>query len=340
MARQAMIRDPVTGFEYPGAWVEACKSPGSLECVRKGLCVLTSSGTVLRRGYSTGATAAAACKASVLSLQKAVASVEVKIPCDLSINVSVTAKDGMASAFKYSGDYKADVTGGLEIVAFARPLREGIMIKAVSGIGRFTRDMPGYPAGSPAISKAAIEYIRQAAVEALAETGLNGALIELSIPRGAEIAERTLNSRLGIMGGISLLGSTGLVEPWDDHLGESVVDRVSKANKVVITTGRAGLRYSRLLFPDHEAVLVGTRIGQALGRVRGEAVICGLPALILKFIDPSILEKTGNNTIAEMSMSGEFPSIIRRCLESFKEKNPRIRIVLVDRDGKVIGDSG
>jgi cobalt-precorrin-5B (C1)-methyltransferase len=109
---------------------------------------------------------------------------------------------------------------------------------------------------------------------------------------------------------------------------------------VVITTGRAGLKYSRLLFPDHEAVLAGARIGQALDHAKGEAVICGLPALILKFIDPAILEKTGFKTISEMSMSDEFPSIVGRYLGSFKEKNPRIRVVLVDRDGKVIGDTG
>jgi cobalt-precorrin-5B (C1)-methyltransferase len=169
---------------------------------------------------------------------------------------------------------------------------------------------------------------------------MNGAIIEISRPRGEEIAIRTLNSRMGIMGGISLLGSTGLVEPWDDHVAESVADRVSRAEKVVITTGRAGLRYSRMLFPDHEVVLAGTRISQALEHVRSEAVVCGLPALILKFIDPSILERTGYKTIAEMSMSDEFQSIIRHTLASFKAMNPRVRIVLVDRDGRIIGDSG
>lgn len=335
-----MIRDPVTGFEYPEAWVDACKSSESLECVRKGLCVLTSSGLMLRRGYSTGATAAAACKASVLSLKKAVDYVEVKIPCGLTITMAVVAKDGRALVYKYAGDYRNDATAGIEIVAQAMPEGKGVCIDAGKGIGRFTRDMPGYPAGSPAISKAALEYIMSSAREALEDVGLEGARIRLSIPRGAEIAKKTLNSRLGIMGGISILGSTGLVEPWDDHVGESIIDRVSRHDKVVITTGRTGLRYSRMLFPDHEAILAGARLGQALEHVRGEAVLCGLPALILKYIDPSILEHSRYNTVAEMAASGEFPSIVRRCLKSFKKKNPGIRVVLVDRDGKVVGDSG
>jgi cobalt-precorrin-5B (C1)-methyltransferase len=335
-----MIRDPVTGFEYPSEWAEACRSPELLGCVRKGLCVLTSSGDVLRRGYTTGTTAAAACKAAVLSLTEDVSCVEVKIPCDLTISIPVKANDGVASAIKYSGDYKADVTGNIEIIACARPAGEGILINAKAGVGRFTRDMPGYLAGSPAISKAAMECIRKAAAEALEVTGISGAAIEISIPKGEKIALRTLNSRMSIQGGISLLGSTGLVEPWDDHVGESVADRVGRADNVVITTGRAGLRYSRLLFPDHEAVLAGTRIGQALEHAKGDAIVCGLPALILKFIDPSILERTGYKTIAEMSMSDEFPSIINCTLASFKALNPHVRVVLVDRDGKVVGDSG
>ncbi len=62
------MRDPVSGFDYPEAWVRKCPSPDLLRLVEEGLAVLTSSGTVLRRGYTTGTTAAAACKAAVLSL--------------------------------------------------------------------------------------------------------------------------------------------------------------------------------------------------------------------------------------------------------------------------------
>jgi len=74
--------DPVTGFEYPGAWVERCTSPALLLLVEQGLAILTASGTVLRRGYTTGTTAASACKAAVLSLSgNTVTSVSIHIPC-------------------------------------------------------------------------------------------------------------------------------------------------------------------------------------------------------------------------------------------------------------------
>ena len=78
--------------------------------------------------------------------------------------------------------------------------------------------------------------------EALDVTGLSGATVTLSIPEGARVAKKTLNPRVGVIGGISVLGSTGLVEPWDDHLEESVRARLSGTKNVVLTTGRVGLR--------------------------------------------------------------------------------------------------
>ena len=62
------MRDPVNGFDYPEAWVKKCSSPDLLPLVENGLAVLTSSGSVIRRGFTTGTTAAAACKAAILSL--------------------------------------------------------------------------------------------------------------------------------------------------------------------------------------------------------------------------------------------------------------------------------
>lgn len=335
-----MLKDPLTDFEYPAEWVNACKSPELLEEVRKGLCVLTSSGTVLRRGYSTGATAAAACKAAILSLGHEVNSISVSLPCGVSIDVPVHAKGGIAFAYKFAGDYKEDVTGGLEFQAIVKSTGDCIDIKAGKGIGRFTRDMPRYPKGSPSISLSAGEYINAAIEEALSEIGLTGAEIELTIPCGEEVSVNTLNSRLGIQGGISILGTTGLVEPWDDHIGESAMERIVKLDEVVITTGRIGLKYSRLMFPGHETVLVGTRIGQALESASGDVILCGLPALILKFIDPGILDDTGFGTVEELAVSPSWKQVITPRLRSFKEKMPLVRVVLIDRGGKVIGDSG
>ena len=83
------LKDPVSGFEYPREWVTGCRKPEFLGLVASGLAILTSDGTILMRGYTTGTTAAAACKAAVLSLQSPVTSVPVTTPCGIVVDVPV-----------------------------------------------------------------------------------------------------------------------------------------------------------------------------------------------------------------------------------------------------------
>lgn len=334
------VRDPVTGFEYPEKWVEACTDENGLLLAESGFGVLTASGRVLRRGLSTGTTAAAACKAAVLSLSAPLSTVEVRLPCGLLAVLPVKAVGGRAVAHKDHGDYTDDITGGLTFEADAVETGEGIEFIAGFGIGRFARDTPRYAKGDPAISATAGWCIENAIREAVEETGIAGVRVTLAIPRGAEIGALTLNSRVGVEGGISVLGSTGLVEPWDDHLTESAFARIAAADRVVITTGRVGLRYSRMLFPGHEVVLVGKHLKRGLEAARGEVILCGLPALILKFIDPAILEDTGHATVEELSVSPHFSAIVEGALRTFKERFPHARVVIVDREGRIVGDSG
>jgi cobalt-precorrin-5B (C1)-methyltransferase len=126
------------------------------------------------------------------------------------------------------------------------------------------------------------------------------------------------------------------VEPWDDHLAESVRDRVAAADRPVITTGRIGLRYSRMLFPDREVILAGGRIGEALDAARGEVTLCGLPGLILRYLDPSILEGTGCATVAELQQRPEFPRLLRLAVDRFRASHPRVTVVILDRKGQVL----
>lgn len=334
------MRDPVTGFEYPVAWVERCTSPALLSLVEQGLAILTASGTVLRRGYTTGTTAASACKAAVLSLScNSVTSVSIHIPCGLVIEVPVDAQAGRASCKKYAGDYPSDVTAGVIIVAEAIRIPVGIQLQTGEGIGHFIRDTPRYRKGEPAIGTASLNCIMKSVEEAMDETRLSGVMVKIHIPNGAEIAKKTLNSRVGVVGGISILGTTGLVEPWDDHLEESVCDQVSSAKNPVITTGRTGLRYARLLYPEHEVILVGGKIGEALVAAQGNVILCGLPALILHHINPQILDGTGYATIEEFAASPLFETVMHKTLAGFKKKHPKVHVVLVDRNGAVIGES-
>jgi cobalt-precorrin-5B (C1)-methyltransferase len=333
------MRDPVTGFDYPEAWVKKCKSPGLLCLAEVGLAVLTASGTVLRRGYTTGTTAAAAGKAAILSLSDVVTSVPIRIPCGLVVEVPVSGFSGSASCKKFAGDYPDDVTAGCEFIAKASPLPEGIQFVPGAGIGRFSRDTPRFKKGEPAISPAPLACILTSLQEAIDQTGLSGARVDLHIPRGSELAKKTLNSRVGVEGGISVLGTTGLVEPWDDHLEESMRERVSAANNAVLTTGRTGLRYARLRYPDHEVVLVGGKIKEALDAAKGEVILFGLPALILRYINPHILEGTGYATVEEFAGSPAFRPAMQSGLAIFKKEYPHVRVIMVNREGAIIGES-
>lgn len=336
------MRDPVTGFLYPCAWEEKVTDPAALEKVRSGFAVLTSSGRILNRGFTTGTTAAAACKAAILSLAEKpgkISTVSIRLPCGLEAYVAVSANAGHASCKKYSGDYPSDVTAGIEFVAVAKPIEADLVLLPGPGIGRFSRDTPRYKKGSPAISENPLACILASMQEALDETGLSGAEVSLSIPDGAAIAKKTLNPRVGVVDGISVLGSTGLVEPWDDHLEESIEARVAGAANTVLTTGRVGLRYSRLLFPDHEAVLVGSKIGEAINAAKGDVVLCGLPALILKYIRPDILNGTGYGTVEELSATPDFLPVAGLVLARFKRERPGVHVVLIDRAGNILAES-
>jgi cobalt-precorrin-5B (C1)-methyltransferase len=132
--------------------------------------------------------------------------------------------------------------------------------------------------------------------EAVDELGLKGAEVIISIPDGEKIGKETLNSKIGVEGGISILGSTGFVEPWNDHLGEMKGDLIRCTDKVVLTTGRIGMRYSHMLFPD-------------------------------------MLEGSGYATVVEMLEKKPEHPRLKEAFEMAIEKGKGARIVVIDRDG-------
>ena len=333
------IRDPVTGYEYPDAWVRACTDADARQQVEEGLAVLTSDGTVLRRGFTTGTTAAAACMAAVRSLRGPVSSVFLTLPCGLRCEVEAVGRDGCGSACKYAGDYTDDITANLLFCAEATETPSGIEVHPGEGIGRFVRKTPRYDIGDAAISPPSWATITRSVEEAAHELNLPGVTVVLTIPDGAAIGARTLNPRVGVEGGISILGSTGLVEPWDDHLSEDVFERIRGADLPVLTTGRVGLRYARMLFPAHEVVLVGKFMERGIEAAGGAAILCGLPALILKFINPGVLEGTGYATVEELTMADNWTNLLQQNLTQYKERMPNMRVVIIDRKGRVQGDS-
>ncbi len=325
--------DPVNNFLIPEEWLQRSNIP--LEDLNarilSGRYILLSNGSILRRGYTTGTTAAAAAKASVLSLKKSIFEVSIPTPAGIRVVLPVVAANGKALAIKDPGDHAFDVTGGMEIVAEARP-HTSIVIKAGSGIG-LKRNIP-------AINPSPMRQIEMAVSEALLETGLKGACVIISVPEGKKIAKKTLNEQMGITEGISILGTTGFVEPWNEHLGEMKDELIRQADRLVLTTGRLGVRFSHMLFPDYTIILIGSGISGALlaAKEKADVIISGLPGLILKWSYPDILKNSGYLTVQEMIDHSPDNPLIDRALERAVVSSGR-RVVIFNRDGTILRDS-
>ncbi len=326
--------DPVNKFEIPGEWIAKANMPTEelTQKISSGRYVLLSDGSLLRRGYTTGTTAAAAAKAAVLSLKKDVTKISVSTPIGIRVTLPAKASHGKASTIKDQGDHASDVTGGIEIVAEAMEYGT-IVIKAGAGIGS--------KKGRPAINPSPMCQIEEAVKEALAETGLEGAYVTISVPKGKEVAKQTLNGKIGITGGISILGTTGFVEPWNEHLGEMKEELIRNADKIVLTTGRLGMRFSHMLFPDYTVILIGSDISRGLtaAKINSEVIICGLAGLILKWASPGLLKESGYLTVREMIDDNSDNPLIDRGLSGAVRASGK-RVVLLNRDGTILRDSG
>ena len=206
--------------------------------------------------------------------------VPVLLPNGETITVPVGYGDGYAYCIKEAGD-DPDVTNGIEIRVRLTPapsLHEGewLVIAGGEGVGRFT--LPGfdYPPGEAAINKGPREMIRKN-IEGLitplhAERG-RGWVFTISVPDGEEIARRTFNPRLGIEGGISIIGVSGIVKPFSE---EAFIDSIRKcmevakasgSPRVVINSGGKSERFVKALYPtlpQQAFVEYGNYIGETL----------------------------------------------------------------------------
>lgn len=177
----------------------------------------------LRRGWTTGACAAAAAKAAYAALLTGEFPdpVEVALPRGErpSFALALTRKEERAASagiVKDAGD-DPDVTHGAVVIATVRPAAagNGVTFRAGEGVGMVTRPGLPVPPGEPAINPAPRQMIRDAIAEVAAAAGGQGDVeVEIAIPGGEALAAKTLNGRLGIVGGLSILGTTGIVVPY------------------------------------------------------------------------------------------------------------------------------
>ena len=227
----------------------------------------------LHSGLTTGTCATAAAIAATTRLLRGEMPEEVPVvlPDGETINVGVTYGDGFAAVWKEGGD-DPDVTDGLEVRASVAPLpvthQPQVEILGGEGVGTFT--LPGfdYPPGSPAINKVP----RQMLTDNLSTFGVP-LRVTISVPKGAETALRTFNPRLGIEGGISIIGVSGIVKPFSE---EAFIDSIRKcmevakasgSPRVVINSGAKSERFVKAIYPSlprQAFVEYGNYIGETL----------------------------------------------------------------------------
>ena len=223
----------------------------------------------LHSGLTTGTCATAAAIAATIRLLKNETPEEVPVllPDGETIPVAVGYGEGYAYCIKDAGD-DPDVTNGLEIRA---SVKQTVTFEILGGEGVGTFTLPGfdYPPGSPAINKAPREMIRQN-LTALTNNPLS---ITISVPEGEAIAKRTFNPRLGIEGGISIIGVSGIVKPFSE---EAFIDSIRKCmnvakasdtSRVVINSGGKSERFVKALYPNlpqQAFVEYGNYIGETL----------------------------------------------------------------------------
>jgi cobalt-precorrin-5B (C1)-methyltransferase len=243
-------------------------------------------GKQLKYGYTTGSCAAAAVKgaAQMLRDQAMVDEVELMLPCGETARFRLLGgvlRDNTASCYvvKDAGD-DPDVTNGAEIHATAKVeffTQHRILIQGGTGIGKVTKPGLAIAVGEWAINPVPRKMIMEVVKEVFAVRCVPATLtFTISIPNGEELAKKTLNERLGIIGGLSILGTSGIVKPistkaWTDTVDASIdVALACGSRTVVLSTGRTSeLAVQRYLavqggLSEESYVMMGDHFGYSI----------------------------------------------------------------------------
>lgn len=212
----------------------------------------------LRCGYTTGACAAlaAAGAARLLLFGEAPERVRLVTPKGWAVEVpledrSLDGEEARCAVRKDAGD-DPDVTDGCLVYAAVRKAPRGVTIDGGTGVGRVTKAGLDQSVGAAAINTVPRRMIRSAVEEVCAEAGYGGGLsVVISVPNGAALAKKTFNPMLGIEGGISILGTSGVVEPMSeqaliDTIGVEIRQAAASGGKrLILTPGNYGADYLR-----------------------------------------------------------------------------------------------
>lgn len=240
---------------------------------------IVKAGKKLRLGITTGTCAAAAAKACALMLLDTNKISEVKLTLPKGEDITLQVKDVSiiedtvsCCIIKDAGD-DPDVTDGIKIYSKVKRIKKGIIIEGGIGVGRVTR--PGLPrkVGEAAINPIPLKMITEALKNVSKQYNYQGGFeVEIFVPQGEKIAKKTFNERLGIYGGISILGTTGIVEPMSetaliDTIKLEIDSRKENAQKILLLSpGNYGLDFTKefLGLDISRSVKISNFIGEAL----------------------------------------------------------------------------
>jgi len=256
-----------------------------------------------REGYTTGACAAAGVQAAcrLLAHDHRVERVNVPSPLgfDLVIPINrLTYAEGLATAgvIKDGGD-DPDVTHGAEVVVRVRwAAAPGVQILGGEGVGTITQPGLELPPGSPAINPVPRAMIARGVALALGTDHPEpGVEVTVSVPGGEALARKTLNARIGILGGISILGTTGVVRPlstasWRASVVQSIdVAAANSIRHIVLTTGGRSERFAAAVYPElpemafvQMGIFTGDSLKRCVARGVARASICGMIGKLAK----------------------------------------------------------
>lgn len=243
-----------------------------------------SGGKKLRCGYTTGSCATAAAKAATIMLFNDVVlkNVEIMVPKGIKINIPINSIEKgdnycLVSVIKDGGD-DPDITDGIEIYAKVEKQDSGFTLVGGEGVGIVTKEGLFIEKGLHAINPTPRRTIEEAVMDNLPHgqgeewksLKSNGIKVTISVPQGREIAKKTFNPRLGIVGGISILGTSGIVKPMSEEaLKESIRIEINQKGKgkdrLVLTFGNIGEKCAKdQSFVEDEIVIISNFVGFAL----------------------------------------------------------------------------
>lgn len=246
----------------------------------------------LRYGYTTGTCAAAAAQAATTMLLtgKTVESVDLLTPKGIALHLKIQdislGETYVSCAVQKDGGDDPDATHGLLIYATVRKCEEtGVHIDGGDGVGRVTKKGLEQPVGSAAINRVPRAMIEGEVKKSAETAGYDGGLqVVISVPRGQEIAGRTFNPRLGIVGGISILGTSGIVVPMSEEAllasirAEMGLRKENQGDYLLVTPGNYGEAFART-YPEID-VDASVKCSNYVGETLDFAVNMGIRGIL------------------------------------------------------------